>query len=101
MPQILSSLGGKLADIEAKQLAYHDLVGWIDTRLEAIETSLNSTGVLTDEGSAKLQAEMDQLIVDRETALAAIEKLNPEIEKAKQLMADVSEFSATLGPAKP
>lgn len=100
MPQILSSLGGKIADVEAKQLAYHDLVGWIDTRLEAIETSLGSTGVLTDEGTAKLEEERDQLIVDRETALAAIEKLDPELEKAKQLMADVSEFAATLGPSK-
>jgi hypothetical protein len=100
MPQILSSLGGKIADIEAKQLAYHDLVGWIDTRIEAIETSLGSTGVLTEEGTAALQAEMDQLVIDRETALAAIEKLDPELEKAKQLMTDVGAFAATLGPSK-
>jgi hypothetical protein len=99
MPQILSSLGGKIADIEAKQLAYHELVGWIDTRIESIQTSLSSTGVLTDEGQAKLQEELNQLTADRETALAAIEKLNPEIEKAKQLMADVAEFGTTLGPA--
>jgi hypothetical protein len=100
MPQILSSLGSKIADIEAKQLAYHDLVGWIDTRIQSIEASLNTTGVLDDAGTAALQEEMDHLIVDRETALAAIENLNPEIEKAKQLMTDVGEFGATLGAKK-
>ena len=100
MPQILASLGQKIIDVEAKQLAYHELIEWIDARLEAIETALNSTGVLTDDGTAKLQEEMDQLLVDRETALAMIEKLKPEIDKARQLMADVEEFGATLGPKK-
>jgi hypothetical protein len=100
MPQILASLGEKIVDIEAKQLAYTELVGWIDGRLAEVEAQLGSS-VLNEEGTAKLEEERDQLMVDRETALAMIEKLAPEVDKAAKLMADVSEFGATLEPKAP
>ena len=99
MPQILASLGEKIMDVEAKQLAYGELIGWIDGRIEEVQAQLDSQ-VVSDEGTAKLQEELEQLRIDRETALAMIEKLEPEVDKAAKLMADVEEFGATLGPKK-
>jgi chromosome segregation ATPase len=95
MPQILDGQRDKIASLRDKQAAYDGLIGWIEQRVTAVNQQISSAAESSEQLEA-LHEELRQLEVDRETALAMREKIEPLVAKEQQLLADIAEFGQTL-----
>ena len=99
MPQIKAGQQAKVDALRDKQAAYAELISWIENRAGEVQAQIDDMGESSDE-TAALEEELRQLEADRNTALDAIEKIEPQVAKEQQLLLDLDEFAATL-PAPP
>ena len=99
MPQIKAGQPAKVDALRDKQAAYAELISWIENRAGEVQAQIDDMGESSDE-TAALEEELRQLEADRNTALEAIEKIEPQVAKEQQLLLDLDEFAATL-PAPP
>jgi hypothetical protein len=98
MPQIKAGQQAKIDALREKQVAYSDLITWIEARATDVRAELEERSDSSEE-STKLEEELAQLEADRNTAMEAIEKMEPQIAKEQQLLTDLDEFAATLPEA--
>ncbi len=98
MPQIKAGQQAKIDALREKQIAYTDLIAWIEGRAVDVRAELEERSDSSEESNA-LQEELQQLEADRNTAMEAIEKMEPLIAKEQQLLTDLDEFAATLPEA--
>ena len=100
MPQIKAAQAEKIAALGAKRDAYQELVSFIEDKISDLEQQLE-VQVLNEETIASLNAEIAELQADRETALKMVETIPEQIQKEQQLLGDLDDFAATLGPPRP
>jgi hypothetical protein len=82
MPRIKQAQEEKIKELEDKKQAYADLAAFIETKIALINQSND---------------EEQQLQVDLATANGMPAKLDPQVQKEKQLLSDLGEFEGTLG----
>jgi hypothetical protein len=95
LPQILDGQRGKIASLQEKVTAYDGLIAWIDQRVTTLDEQLASAGESSEQLEA-LKEELRKLKIDRETAQAMREKIEPLIATEQKLLADIAEFGQTL-----